>query len=127
LSISPVSVSINPGRGSEGDDGWQQFAQLVRTVNAGDLAGAQKVYANFTKSSAADLAQANPNSRLAQALEKVGGALRSGDVGQAQLALAAMRPRAPANPTQPGPPVVKAPGISPAGPDEPGAFLNVTV
>jgi hypothetical protein len=124
LPISSVSVPINSRQAGPADEGWQQFAQLVRTVNAGDLPAAQKAYANFTNSPAGDLAQANANGRLAQALDKIGKALQSGDIGQAQQALSAIGPRAQSD--QPAP-TVQAPSISPAGPHAPGGKLNLTV
>ena len=124
MSISSVSVSINSRQAGPADEGWQQFAQLVRSVNAGDLPAAQKAYANFTKSPAGDLAQANATGRLAQALDKIGEALQSGDIGQAQQALSAIRPRAQGD--QPAP-TVTAPSISPADPNAPGSKLNLTV
>ena len=124
LSISSVSVSVNPRQASPADEGWQQFAQLVRSVNAGDLPAAQKAYEKFTQSPAGDLAQANSSGRLAQALDKIGKALQSGDIGQAQQALSTIRPRAQSD--QPAP-TVTAPSISPAGPNAPGGKLNLTV
>ena len=124
MSISSVSVSINSRQAGPADEGWQQFAQLVRSVNAGDLPAAQKAFENFSKSPAGDLAQANSNGRLAQVLDKIGTALRSGDIGQAQQALSAIRPRAQSD--QPAP-TVNAPSISPADPNAPGGKLNLTV
>ena len=124
MSISSVSVSLHSRQAGSADEGWQQFAQLVRSVNAGDLPAAQKAYANFTESPAGDLAQANANGRLAQTLDKIGKALQSGDIGQAQQALSSIRPRAQSD--QPAP-TVKAPSISPAGPNAPGGKLNLTV
>jgi hypothetical protein len=79
---------------SQSDDGWQRFSQLVAAVNAGNLPAAQKAYDGFTKSAAADLAKANPASRLTQALDLVDQALQSGDIGRAQQALSSMRSRA---------------------------------
>jgi hypothetical protein len=122
LSISSVSVSINPRQGGQSDDGWQQFAQLVRAVNAGDLSAAQKAYTSFTQSPAGDLAKSNAQGRLAQALDKIGTALQSGDIGQAKEALAAIRPR-----HNPPPPTVPSPGISPADPNAPGSKLDLSV
>jgi hypothetical protein len=123
LSISSVSVAINPRQSGQSDDGWAQFAQLVRAVNAGDLAASQKAYDKFSQSPASELAQSNPNGRLAQALAGIGDALQAGDIAQAQKALAAIRPRNDAA----GTPTVKAPSISPAGPNAPGNKLNVIV
>jgi hypothetical protein len=126
LSISSVSVSVNPRQASQADEGWQQFAQLVRSVNAGDLPAAQKAFTKFTESPAGDLVQANSNGRLAQALSKIGDALQSGDIGRAQQALASIRPRAQSD-QQASPPTVKAPSIAPADPNAPGAKLDKTV
>lgn len=123
LSISSVSVAINPRQASQSDDGWVQFAQLVRAVNAGDLSASQKAYDKFTQSPAADVAQANPNGRIAQAIGKIGDALQAGDISIAQKALAALRPRNEAANT----PTVAAPSISPAGPNAPGTKVNLTV
>jgi len=127
LSISSVSIAINSRQAGPADDGWQQFAQLVRTVNAGDLPAAQQAYAKFTESSAGEVAQANSNGRLAQALDKIGKALQSGDIVQAQQALASIRPRAQADQQAANAPTVKAPSISPANPGAPGRKLNLTV
>jgi hypothetical protein len=127
LSIAPVSVQVNPRQAGQSDDGWQQFAQLVRAVNAGDLPASRKAYANFAQSEAADVAQSNSDGRLARALGKVGDALQSGDIGAAQQALASIRPRAKPDGAPAAPPIVKAPGISPAAPDAPGSILNVTI
>lgn len=126
MSISSVSVQVNARPAGQGDDGWQQFAQLVRAVNAGDLPASRKAYENFSQSDAASVAQANPEGRLAKVLSGVGDALKSGDIRAAQQALASIRP-----PARPGSgaatPTVKAPSISPAGPNAPGTILNVTV
>ena len=123
MSISSVSVSTNPRQGGQSDDGWQQFAQLVGAVNAGDLSAAQKAYASFTQSAAGELATSNLQGRLAQALSKVGTALQAGDIGQAKEALAAIRPRH--NPD--APPTVSSPGIAPAGPHAPGGKLDLKI
>ena len=127
MSISSVSVSVNPRQASQADEGWQQFAQLVRSVNAGDLPAAQKAFENFSKSPAGDLAQANSNGRLAQALDKIGKALQSGDIGQAQRALSEIRPRTQSDQPAANAPTVKAPSISPPDPNAPGGKLNLTV
>lgn len=131
VSISPaLSSTTNAYQPSQSDNGWQQFAQLVSAVNAGNLQASQKAYANFSQSPAADVAKANPDSRIAQALKEIGPALQAGDVGKAQLALASLRPQARPPGSQPGlgrGPTVPAPSIVPADPNAPGARLNVTV
>jgi hypothetical protein len=121
LSVTSVSVPISTRQTSQSDDGWAQFAQLVRAVNAGDLDASQQAYDKFTQSPAADVAQANPNGRIAQAIGKIGDALQAGDIAQAQKALAALRPRNEAAAT----PTVAAPSISPPDPNAPGSKLNV--
>src|SRR5262245_10247972 len=93
VSISSVSIPSSPRQSGGGDDGWQQFAQLVRAINAGDLPAAQKAYTNFAQSPAGGVAQGNPEGRLAQVLSKIGDALEAGDIGQAQQALSLIRPR----------------------------------
>ena len=126
MSVSSVSIPNNPRQPGGADDGWQQFAQLVRAVNAGDLTAAQKAHAKFTESAAGDVAQANPDGRLAQVLSKVGDALQSGDIAKAQQALSLIRTRATdaANVAQP---TVQAPSISPADPNAPGGKLDLKV
>jgi hypothetical protein len=116
-------MPINPRQPGGGDDGWQQFAQLVRAVNAGDLPAAQKAYTNFTESQAGGVAQANPDGRLAQVLSKIGDALQSGDIAQAQQALSLIRPRGKA--AQAAQPTVQAPSLAPADPNAPGGKLDV--
>jgi hypothetical protein len=123
LSVSSVSIPNNPRQPGGADDGWQQFAQLVRAVNAGDLPAAQKAHAKFIESAAGDVARANPDGRLAQVLGKVGDALQSGDIAQAQQALSLIRTRA----TDAAQPTVQAPSISPADPNAPGGKLNIKV
>src|SRR6266487_319844 len=131
LSISPASLAAsNSYRAGQSDTGWQQFAQLVSAVNAGNLSASQKAYANFAQSPAADVAKANPDSRIAQALKAVGPALQAGDIGRAQQALASLRPqgRAPGAQSSGGRgPSAVVPSIVPADPNAPGAKLNVTV
>ena len=131
LSIAPASLAAsNSYQASQSDNGWQQFAQLVSAVNAGNLSASQKAYTNFTQSPAADVAKANPDSRIARALKEIGPALQAGDIGKAQQALASLRPHGRSAGAQTGGgrgPSVPAPSIVPADPNAPGAKLNVTV
>jgi hypothetical protein len=121
VSVSPtLSSASNLYQASQSDNGWQQFAQLVRAVNAGDLPASQKAYTKFTESSAADVVHANPKSRIAQALNQIGEALQSGDLARAQHALSSMRPPSPQTGARAGVTV-------PVDPNAPGAKLNVTV
>ncbi len=93
VAISPVSSSaINPNQ-SQSDVAWRQFQQLVSAVNSGELTTAQQAYTDFTNGLGAKVAQANPDSPIAQAFNRIGQALQSGDAGGAQMALAAQRAR----------------------------------
>jgi DNA-binding FadR family transcriptional regulator len=134
VAISPVSSSaINPNQ-SQGDDAWQQFQQLVSAVNSGDLTTAQQAYTDFTNGPGAKVAQANPDSPIAQALNQIGQALQSGDASGAQKALAALRPHghgghhhrtsSTQGGTQAG--ASAAQSSSAADPNAPGATLDVT-
>ena len=131
MSISQASLTTsNSYQASQSENGWQQFAQLVGAVHAGNLSASQKAYANFTQSPAADVANANPDGRIAQALKVIGPALQAGDIGKAQLALASLRPqgRPPGAQSSGGRgPSTVAPSIVPADPNTPGARLNVTI
>lgn len=131
MSISQASLTTsNSYQASQSENGWQQFAQLVGAVNAGNLSASRKAYANFTQSPAADVANANPDGRIAQALKVIGPALQAGDIGKAQLALASLRPqgRPPGAQSSGGRgPSTVAPSIVPADPNAPGARLNVTI
>lgn len=132
LAISSLSsFASNSYQASPGDEGWQQFVQLVRAVNSGNLSAAQQAYDGFTQSSAANVADTHPNSRLAQALNQIGPALQAGDIGQAQQALSSMRAQGigkhshRAASTQAGAGGARSP--APADPNAPGVTLNITV
>jgi len=124
-----ASLTAKTYQASQSDDGWQRFTQLVAAVNAGNLASAQKAYDGFTSSAAADLAKANPASRLTQALGVVGRALQSGDIAGAQQALSAIRSRplgSEANaPAQP--PAIVSPKIAPTDQSTPGGAIDIIV
>lgn len=126
LTLAPLNASTY--QASPGDDGWQRFTQLVTAVNAGNLAAAQKAYDGFTKSAAADLANANPGSRLTQALGQVGEALQSGDIERAQQALTTIRSRAQANRGEAAqPPSIDSPKTAPSDQSSTGTSLDVVV
>jgi len=129
---SLASQSAKTYQAGQSDDGWQRFTQLVAAVNAGNLPAAQKAYDGFAKSAAADLTKASPGSRLTQALDQVGQALQSGDIGRAQRALSSIRSRAQtdreaaaANAAQP--PTIASPKMAPADQNAPGTTLDVVV
>jgi hypothetical protein len=94
LSISSVQFDqFAPGR-----TGRRGLAAVSRSWSGASTRATcprrKKAYDEFHQSPAGDLAQANANGRLAQALDKIGKALQSGDIGQAQQALSSIRPRA---------------------------------
>ena len=126
---SLASQSGKPYQAGQGDDGWQRFTQLVAAVNAGNLPAAQKAYDGFAKSTAADLTKSNPASRLTRALEQVGQALQSGDIGRAQQALSAIPSRARQNrdADAANPPAIASPKTAPTDQNAPGATLDVVV
>ncbi len=84
---SPVSLQ-NP------NDPRQQFLQLAKAINAGDLAGAQQAFARLSQTLGASANPSNantPTDPASQALAAIGQALQSGDIGAAQQALAALQ------------------------------------
>jgi hypothetical protein len=128
LPITLAPLNANSYQASPGDDGWQRFTQLVAAVNAGNLPAAQKAYDGFANSTAADLAKANPGSRLTQALVQIGEALQGGDVGRAQQALTTLRSRAQTNRDEGTPALtVASPKTAPSDQSGPGATFDVVV
>jgi hypothetical protein len=124
-----ASQTAKSYQAGQSDDGWQRFTQLVASVNAGNLASAQKAYDAFTSSAAADLAKANPASRLSQAIDVVGRALQSGDVASAQQALSTIRSRPLSGDANAAtqPPKVASPKIAPADQSAPGGTIDLIV
>jgi hypothetical protein len=134
LAISPVSSNPNSYQTNQTDDGWQQFSQLVQSVNAGDLSAAQQAYTDFSQSGAAKVAAANPDSPLAKALSEIGQSLQSGDVSGAQQALSSLRPHrhgghhhGGAKTETSAPAADSAQGAPASAPNAPGATVNLTV
>jgi hypothetical protein len=124
-SLTSFNAASYPA--SPGEEGWQQFAQLVRAVNSGSLPAAQKAYDKFTQSPAASVADTHPDSRLAQALSEIGPALQDGDIGRAQQALSSLQPPRRGAPAQ-RVAAAQAPSLAPAAdPMAPGASLDVRV
>jgi hypothetical protein len=124
-----ASLTAKTYQASQTDDGWQRFTQLVAAVNAGNLTSAQKAFDAFSSSAAADLAKASPTSRLTQALDVVGRALQSGDIGGAQQALSTIRSRPLGSDTNAAaqPPKVASPKIAPADQSAPGGAVDIFV
>ena len=91
-SISAVSASAT-GSLQTVDQGSsrQQFLQLMKAINSGDLSGARQAYAALTQAQTDTGKQPDPNSPIGQALAQIGQALQSGDINGAQQALAALK------------------------------------
>jgi hypothetical protein len=66
----------------------QLFAALKRSLNSGDLSGAQKAYASLGEFPRFGN---NPNGPFAQALSQIGQALQNGDLSGAQQTLSSLR------------------------------------
>ena len=129
MSIASLSSYASGYQASPSDNGWQQFARLVGAINSGDLDAATQAYTDFTQSPAAKVVESNPNSRFAQALNGIGQALQSGDVGAAQKALATIRPQRQGTHQFAGGagPAKPQSLTAPADPTAPGATLNLTI
>jgi len=127
---SLASLTAKTYQASQSDDGWQRFTQLVAAVNAGNLGSAQKAYEAFSTSAAAEVAKANPASRLTQALDAVGRALQGGDIASAQQALSSIRSRPlPGSDVNAAaqPPKVASPKIAPTDQTAPGGAVDIFV
>lgn len=68
----------------------QLFAALARSLNAGDLSGAQKAYASLSEFPRFGN---NPSGPFAQTMSQIGQALQNGDLSGAQQALSSLRQR----------------------------------
>ena len=62
-----------------------QFAALLKSINSGDLAGAQQAYSELSQNPAAT------KGPLGKALQQIGSALQSGDINGAQQTLASLQ------------------------------------
>ncbi len=92
MAISGVSLGA-PTSFQNPNDPRQQFIQLAKAINSGDLTGAQQAYAvlSQTLGSNADNPSASSNDPVSQALAAIGQALQSGDIGAAQQALSSLQ------------------------------------
>lgn len=68
----------------------QLFAALTRSLNSGDLSGAQNAYASLSEFPRFGN---NPNGPFAQVMRQIGQALQNGDLSGAQQALSSLRQR----------------------------------
>ena len=131
MGISAVSSTSINSLQSQSDNGWQQFAQLAKAVQSGDLDAAQQAYTSFTQSPAGKAAASDPNSPLGQALSQIGQSLQSGDISGAQQALSSLKPNGHHHHHHGGAPqqsdATTAPSSTvPTDPNAPGANVNVT-
>jgi soluble cytochrome b562 len=93
MAVSGISTSlpINGYQPSVQQQFQQQLTQLVKSLQSGDLSGAQQAYAALTQLQSNGSAPSSQNDPLSQALNKIGQALQSGDLTKAQQALAALQ------------------------------------
>jgi hypothetical protein len=90
MAVSGISSSsVNSYQPSRQDSFRQQFLQLAKSLNSGDLAGAQQAYTSLTQAQGST--QIDPNSPFGQALTQIGKSLQSGDITGAQQALSALK------------------------------------
>jgi hypothetical protein len=96
MAVSGIStsLSINGYQPSVQQQFQQQLTQLVKSLQSGDLSGAQQAYAALTQLQSNGSAPSSQNDPLSQALNKIGQALQSGDLTGAQQALAALQQQA---------------------------------
>jgi len=80
-SVTPSAANNAPAPNSI----QQQFAELLKSLNSGDLAGAQQAYSALSQSPAAT------KGPLASALQQIGSALQSGDIAGAKQALTSLQ------------------------------------
>lgn len=80
-SITPSTANNTPAPNSI----QQQFAELLKSLNSGDLAGAQQAYSALSQSPAAT------KGPLASALQQIGSALQSGNIADAKQALTSLQ------------------------------------
>jgi hypothetical protein len=88
-AISSASVYVPPPPNSA----LQSFGQLVNAVQAGNLTAAQSAYAAFAQSPAGQ-----SDGPLSQAINQIGNALQSSDIGKAQQTLASLQQQAQSAP-----------------------------
>jgi DNA-binding FadR family transcriptional regulator len=140
MAISGVSLA-SPTSLQNPNDPRQQFLQLARAINSGNLTGAQQAFAQLSQTLGStangNTDAGNSNDPLMQALGAIGQALQSGDIGAAQQALASLQqaqgvrghrhhhgradasPQGGTDPSTPSPP----PSVTPA---TTGANVDVT-
>jgi hypothetical protein len=87
-AVSNSSVAYQPGQQS---DARKAFLQLINNIKSGDLTGAQQAFDALTQAQGASGASSDPNSPFAQALSQIGDALKSGNIDDAQKALASLQ------------------------------------
>jgi hypothetical protein len=85
MTISAIS-SFSASQTSNYQNDRQAFSQLINALQSGNLSAAQNAYNTLASSPAAQ-----GNGPFAQALQQIGQDLQSGDLGDAQQALASLQ------------------------------------
>ncbi len=94
MAISGVSLGSAAGLQNPNDP-RQQFLQLAKAINSGNLTAAQQAFAALSQTLGNSSSGGNnantPNDPVSQALAAIGQALQSGDIAGAQQALASLQ------------------------------------
>jgi hypothetical protein len=93
MTVSAVSSSsTNPYQNSALADFRQNFMQMAKAINSGNLSDAQQAFATLSNQQGNGQAPAvDPNSPLGQALSQIGQELQNGDLSSAQQTLSALK------------------------------------
>ncbi len=90
MAVSSISSSpVANNQPSAQQQFRQQFMQLLRAIKSGNLDAAQKAYGQLAQLK--DSVPEASNGPVAQTLDQIGQALKSGDIGGAQQALQSLQ------------------------------------
>ena len=90
MAVSGISSSSIPStQATNQQNPPQLFVQLIKSIQSGDLSGAQQAYSSLSQSQGSNAG--DPNDPFAQAMNQIGKSLKSGDIGGAQQALATLQ------------------------------------
>jgi len=96
MAVSAISSTSSYQQTSPQAQFRQDFSQLAKSIQSGDLSGAQQAFASLTQLQGNGQGPgSNPNSPIGQALSQIGQALRNGDISGAQQALQSLAQQAP--------------------------------
>ena len=95
MAVSAVSSTSSFQQTSPQAQFRQDFTQLAKSIQSGDLSGAQQAFASLSQLQGNGQGPgSNPNSPFGQALSQIGQALQNGDISGAQQALQSLAQQA---------------------------------